>query len=359
MATPPGSSPRATSSATSWRSSADHRPAPADRTIGLVLVIVSACAFGSGALFAKPVYAAGLDWKALLYWRFLIAALVSWAWLLARAPNRRALRRLSRRRWVILGALGVMYVGNTGTYFAALETVSASLAALLVYIYPVLVAVMALRVGRPLEGRRPWIALGLAVAGIVLAVGGIDPSHAPPATGIALALSGGVIYAVWVALATHLGGERRTPRDPAPPEAMEGVEETDPAPAAALMMTSALAVYAVLAVVSGEPVTPDRVPSRRLVRPGGPGRRLDGPVDAVVLCGRPPHRRRAGVAREHDRAGLHDRAGDPPLRRGADARPARWAARWSSGRSCWRRPAAVGDGGRMGAFAGSSREVPP
>jgi len=231
------------------------------RTVGLILVVISACAFGSGPLFAKPVYAAGLDWKALLYWRFLFAALASWAWVLASPANRRSLGRLSGRRWIILGALGVLYVGNTGTYFAALETVSASLAALIVYIYPVLVAVMALRVGRPLEGRRPWLALGLAVAGVVLAVGGIDPSHAPPATGLALVLAAGVIYAVWIVLSAHLGGERRTPRDPAPPEAMAGVEETDPAPAAALMLTSALAVYAILGVLTGEPVTPDRVPA--------------------------------------------------------------------------------------------------
>ncbi|HTS14821.1 MAG TPA: DMT family transporter, partial [Candidatus Sulfotelmatobacter sp.] len=237
--------------------SVDPPGAPA---IGFVLVIVSACAFGSGALFAKPVYAAGLDWKALLYWRFLIAALASWAWLLARASNRRSLARLTRRRWAVLGALGILYVGNTSTYYAALESVSASLAALLVYIYPVLVAVMALRVGRPLEGRRPWLALTLAIIGIVLAVGGIDPAHAPPVTGVALALSGGVIYAVWVVLSAHLGGERRTPRDPAPPEALDGVEETDPAPAAAVMMTGAFAVYALLALLSGEPVTPDRVP---------------------------------------------------------------------------------------------------
>ena len=192
------------------------------QAVGLLLVVISACAFGSGALFAKPVYAAGLDWKALLYWRFLIAALVSWAWLLARASNRRSLRHLSRRRWAILGALGILYVGNSSTYFAALETVSASLAALIVYIYPVLVAVMALRVGRPLEGRRPWLALGLAIAGVALAVGGIDPSHAPPVTGIALALAAGVIYAMWIVLSARLGGERRTPRDPAPPHHRPG-----------------------------------------------------------------------------------------------------------------------------------------
>lgn len=304
------------------------------------------------------MYAAGLDWKALLYWRFLIAALVSWAWLLARAPNRRALRRLSRRRWVILGALGVMYVGNTGTYYAALETVSASLAALLVYIYPVLVAVMALRVGRPLEGRRPWIALGLAVAGIVLVVGGIDPSHAPPATGIALALAGGVIYAVWVVLAARLGGERRTPRDPAPPEAMEGVEETDPAPAAALMMTSALAVYAVIAVLSGEPVTPDRVPSGAWFGLVGLG------VVSMALSMQSFYAgaRRIGAARASLLSTI-----EPvytivlaTLLFGEALTPVQLlGGALVIGAVLLAETGRVGDGRRMGAFAGSSREVPP
>jgi drug/metabolite transporter (DMT)-like permease len=42
----------------------------------------------------------------------------------------------------ILLALGVFYVGNSSTYFAALVTVPASLAALIVYLYPALVAVL-------------------------------------------------------------------------------------------------------------------------------------------------------------------------------------------------------------------------
>ena len=231
------------------------------RAVGVVLVLVSACGFGSGALFAKPVYAAGLDWLTLLYWRFLIAAVVSWAWLLLVPVNRRALRTISRRRVLVLLALGVVYVGNSGTYFAGLETVSASLAALIVYIYPALVAVLALRFGRRLEGRRPWAALGLALLGVALAVGGIDPTQVPPLSGLLLVLASPVIYAIWIVLSARLAGERRTPRDPAPPEALEGVQETDPAPAAAIMMSATLAVYAALAFAGGRPILPTQVPS--------------------------------------------------------------------------------------------------
>jgi drug/metabolite transporter (DMT)-like permease len=230
------------------------------RALGILLVLISACGFGSGALFAKPVYAAGLDWLTLLYWRFLIAAVVSWAWLLLLPANRRALRALSRRRVVVLLALGVVYVGNSGTYFAGLETVSASLAALIVYIYPALVAVLAVRFGRRLEGRRPWFALGLALLGVTLAVGGIDPTQVPPISGLLLVIASPIIYAIWIVLSARLAGERRQPRDPAPPEALEGVQETDPAPAAAIMMTATLGIYAALAVAGGRPVLPSQVP---------------------------------------------------------------------------------------------------
>ena len=41
-------------------------------------------------------------WLTLLAWRFLFAAIVSWAWLLIWPGQRRALRRLSRRRVAVL-----------------------------------------------------------------------------------------------------------------------------------------------------------------------------------------------------------------------------------------------------------------
>src|SRR5947208_16133346 len=66
------------------------------RATGLALVVVSACAFGSGALFAKPVYAAGVTWLTLLAWRFAIGAGLSWIWLLA-GPRRSVLFAVRRQ----------------------------------------------------------------------------------------------------------------------------------------------------------------------------------------------------------------------------------------------------------------------
>jgi drug/metabolite transporter (DMT)-like permease len=58
-----------------------------------------------------------------------------------------------------------LFTGNAGTYYAGLETVPAALAGVLVYTYPVIVALLSLRFATRLPGRRPWIALVLAVTG--------------------------------------------------------------------------------------------------------------------------------------------------------------------------------------------------
>lgn len=235
-----------------------------ERALGVGLIVVSACGFGSGALFAKPLYAGGIDWMTLLAWRFLFAAVLSWGWLLLFPTQRRALRTISRRRVLVLVLLGLLYVGNSGTYFAGLETVSASLAALIVYIYPAVVAVMSIRFARRLEGRRAWVALGLATLGVALAVGGIDAGSAPPLLGLALIVASPLIYAIWIILAARLAGERSERDAPVPPYDSETAVESepaDPAPTAAIMLTATAGAWWVAALLAGRPVAPWQIPT--------------------------------------------------------------------------------------------------
>lgn len=226
------------------------------RVLGIALVVVSACAFGSGSLFAAPVYAAGVGWMVLLAWRFLIGAALAWGWLLASAQRRAALRAISRREVIVTLALGVLYVGNTGTYYWSLETVPASLAALIVYIYPAVVAVLSIRYARRLPGRRPWIALGLALAGIVLALGGIPATEAPPLSGLVLIVASPLIYAVWIILAARFSGEKAD---------AQGSAGGDSGAAAAIampvMMLATATVYWSAALVTRQPVLPAEIPA--------------------------------------------------------------------------------------------------
>jgi drug/metabolite transporter (DMT)-like permease len=236
------------------------------RLAGIVLVVVSACGFGSGPLFAKPAYEHGVDWMTLITWRFIFAALLSWGWLLIWPSQRRALRALSRRRVATLLALGIFYMGNTGTYFAGLETVPASLSALIVYIYPSLVAVLSIRFAHRLHGRRAWFALVLATAGVALAVGGIDASHPVPLMGLLLMISSPIIYSIWIILAARFSGERRATDEPtnAPPydsQTTSDSEMADSAPTAAVMLTATAIGWVVAAVVTNRPWLPAQIPS--------------------------------------------------------------------------------------------------
>jgi drug/metabolite transporter (DMT)-like permease len=237
-----------------------------ERAVGVVLVVVSACAFGSGALFAKPVYATGVDWITLLAWRFGLAAVVSWAWVLLWPSQRGSLRRLPRSRVLVMVLLGLLYVSNSGTYFAGLETVSASLAALLVYTYPALVAVLTIRFGRRLEGRRAWGALALTIVGVALAVGGIDPAEAPPVAGVLLVAISPVLYAIWIITAARLSGERpldddaRLEKLSARDSATGERDKAHAGPTAAIMLSATAAAWWVAALATARPALPAQIP---------------------------------------------------------------------------------------------------
>jgi len=228
---------------------------PRTVAIGIAFTVVSAFAFGSGALFAKPVYAAGVGWHVLMAWRFAIGAGLAWLWVLANPAARAGLGRMPRRALAVAVALGVLYTCNASTYYAGLETVSASLAALIVYIYPALVAVISLRMGQPLRGRRAWAALGLALVGVALAVGSPSATATPPPLiGLLLIIASPVIYSVWIVLAARLSGEDRED------VGRDSDSAVDPVAAGAVMLTATAATLWLTALAIGRPVLPAQVP---------------------------------------------------------------------------------------------------
>ncbi len=263
---------------------------------GILLVLVSAASFGSVALFVKPLYAAGMTVLVLLAWRFVTAALVSWGYLLAGSRTRHSLRLLTRRRVVVLLLLGTLYVGNSFTYIGSLQVVPISLNSIIAYLYPAIVAVMALRLVRRLEGRRAWFALGLSLVGVALALGGVPDGEMPPLWGLALSFANPFIYATWIVFQARLAGDRPastdeepaggpvTMADPAltddqraadqraaddvvahlelpPADAETMADIPDPAAAGALMTTATAVVFTVLALATGSSLWPSDVPA--------------------------------------------------------------------------------------------------
>jgi drug/metabolite transporter (DMT)-like permease len=134
------------------------------------MVLGSATAFGTLAIFAKLGYASGLGTQQTLAFRFLLAAICMLA--LAGALGQNPLR-LRRNQLVTLFGLGaVVYTGQSLTYFVALRSLPASLVVLIAYIYPSLVVVAAWLFLRRAVSAWHGIALAMSFAGVAMLVGG-------------------------------------------------------------------------------------------------------------------------------------------------------------------------------------------
>jgi drug/metabolite transporter (DMT)-like permease len=175
---------------------------PSSHRRGIALCVLSAVGFGAMAIFAKEAYAGGVTVVTLLALRFLLAAALFWAVAVARGA------RLPERRTVLVGlALGaVVYAAQGGLYFGALTRLDASLTSLLTYIYPILVFLGALALGRERATGRRLGALGLATAGTALvllggSVGAVD------GLGVAMALGCAVVYAAYILIGDRLVGD--------------------------------------------------------------------------------------------------------------------------------------------------------
>jgi drug/metabolite transporter (DMT)-like permease len=167
------------------------------RSSGTFLCLASGAAFGAMAIFGKLAYDEGANVGTLLGVRFAIAAALFWALLLAGGAAReiRALGRRDIGAGLALGACG--YALQSGTYFAALEHVDASLLSLVLYTYPAIVAVAAVALGRERLTRRRVTALALASGGLALVVAGAGAGALDP-LGIALGLAAALIYSTYI-----------------------------------------------------------------------------------------------------------------------------------------------------------------
>ncbi len=159
-------------------------------TSGILLVMLSACAFGSMAIVARGVFASGANVPGLLAGRFALAGLLLAAVMLATGrpfPRGRPLL-------VAIGMGGIGYVGQAACFFNALHYASSGLVALLLYVYPTLVVILsAIFLREKLTGTKLAL-LAASFAGLALMLGGGTGS----ATGILLGLGAAGIYSVYI-----------------------------------------------------------------------------------------------------------------------------------------------------------------
>ena len=166
------------------------------RLIGILLIAISAASFGTLAIFGRFAYEDGMDIFTILFLRFGVSAAFMTIILLLRKeqfPRGRILAQL-----VGMGALG--YVGQSFSYLTAINYASAGLVALLLYLYPIFVAVLSTVFLNEKLTRIKVTALMLALFGTALTVGPAGGQM----SGILLAISAALIYSVYIIVGTNV-----------------------------------------------------------------------------------------------------------------------------------------------------------
>lgn len=206
---------------------------------GIVWVLLAAGGFSVMPSLVKITFAhsafAPMD---IAIWRFLFAVPLMWALVLVSRRNPpRKLKSDAPVRQALL--IGMLLSAAVLLAFFGLERLPGSTYIVLFYSYPAIVVLLSRLLGEPI-GARAWLALGLALTGVVLtvpdfqAVGGVDQ------IGVALALANAAIVAVYYLLSRR---------------ALAGV--VDVSGASAWMMLGTLFVLALLIPLRGLRMPPN------------------------------------------------------------------------------------------------------
>ena len=166
------------------------------RLIGIILIAISAASFGTLAIFGRYAYNDGMNIYTVLFLRFGVSASFMTLILLLRKehfPRRKILAQL-----VGMGALG--YVGQSFMYMTAINYASAGLVALLLYLYPFFVAILATIFLHEKITRIKVIALTLALFGTALTVGPVSGQL----IGALMAITAALIYSIYIIVGTNV-----------------------------------------------------------------------------------------------------------------------------------------------------------
>lgn len=167
--------------------------------LGTILVILSAVGFGLVPIFALNAYQGGASVATLLFLRFFIAAVCFFSFIIIKGESWRV-SRYHLAPMFLLGA--IFYAMQSSFYFTSVKYIPASLAALLLYTYPIIVAVLSVVVDKEKLSRNVIIAIGISLGGLALVLGA--PLEGINFFGICLALGAACVYSCYIIIGNRV-----------------------------------------------------------------------------------------------------------------------------------------------------------
>ena len=158
----------------------------------MILVAISAISFGTLAIFGRYAYAGGLDTFTLLFLRFSFATILM---IILLVGQHQTLPR-GKLLWQLVGMGAIGYVGQSFCYLSAIKYASVGLVALLLYLYPIFVAILSSIFLKTKITLPKFMALALATFGAILTA---NPQGGQW-LGIFLALAAALIYSIYIVI---------------------------------------------------------------------------------------------------------------------------------------------------------------
>lgn len=162
--------------------------------IGYPAGIITGITYGLNPLFAMPLMNKGVAIGSILFFRYFFAVLILGGFLLLRKQS----FKVSFRQAGILLVLGLLYTSSSLFLFEAYKYIASGLATTLIFLYPVLVAIIMVFL-KTVPSWPVWLAIAATFGGVILMTQG-DAGESLNPTGIFLSLGSALVYAFFIVI---------------------------------------------------------------------------------------------------------------------------------------------------------------
>lgn len=162
--------------------------------IGYPAGIITGITYGLNPLFAVPLMKNGAAIESILFFRYAIAVLLLGGFLLLSRQS----FKISWRQAGVLLVLGLLYTASSLFLFEAYHYIASGLATTLVFLYPVLVAIIMVFL-RVVPSWPVWLSIFLTFVGVVIMTQSGTSQTVNP-TGVLLSLGSALVYALFIVI---------------------------------------------------------------------------------------------------------------------------------------------------------------
>lgn len=163
------------------------------KTIGILCAILSAVCYGTNPFGALPLYEEGVNTATVLSHRFGLAVILLAVIMLIKRID----FKVTRREFKVLFSLGILFAASSITYYQSFHFMDAGIASTILFVYPVMVAVIMALFFKEKVTSMTVMAIVLSLVGIgLLYKGGARVSLS--VIGIVLCILSSLAYAIYI-----------------------------------------------------------------------------------------------------------------------------------------------------------------